>query len=218
MPMKLINKTIPFTLIVLIYFCFINQHLFAADAAQRAYQKGDYQNALRRYERVLKDHPDWEAAHFGRGAALYKTDRLDEALLEFEKALSIKDPQKKAAVFYNVGNTLFKSGRVGESLQFYKKALELNPRDFEAKHNYELARLALQQQQQQQNQSQSKQQKEQQPQPAQPQTPSQRENQAKQKQQEEAAQVLDALKNQEKQLMQERLRQQHPTLVKEKDW
>lgn len=217
MPMKPINTSIRFNLTLLMLLGLTGQSLFAADAAQRAYQKGDYQSALRRYERTLKDHPDWEAAHFGRGAALYKTDRLDEALLEFEKAVSIKNHQQKAGVFYNIGNTLFKSGRIAESLQFYKKALELNPRDFNAKHNYELARLALQQQQQQKNQSQSKQQKEQQ-QHSQPQTQSQSENKAKQQQQAEAAQVLDALKNQEKQLMQERLRQQHSTLAKEKDW
>jgi len=217
MPMKPINTSIRFNLILLMLLGLTGQSLFAADAAQRAYQKGDYQSALRRYERTLKDHPDWEAAHFGRGAALYKTDRLDEALLEFEKAVSIKNPQQKAGVFYNIGNTLFKSGRIAESLQFYKKALELNPRDFNAKHNYELARLALQQQQQQQNQSQSKQQKEQQQQ-SQPQAQSLSENKAKQQQQAEAAQVLDALKNQEKQLMQERLRQQHSTFAKEKDW
>lgn len=196
----------------------LKRPLWAADAAQRAYQKGDYQTALRRYERVLKDHPEWEAAHFGKGATLYKTNQLNEALLEFEKALSVKNPQQKAAVLYNLGNTLFQNGRVAESIQFYKRALELNPRDFDAKHNYELARLALQQQkQQQQPQSQQSKQDKQQAQPPN-QAQAQRNEQQKRQKQQEAAQVLDALKQQEKQLMQERLRQQHPSLAKEKDW
>lgn len=194
--------------------------ILAADAGSRLYKKGDYSGALRHYDRVLKDHPDWEEAHFGKGAALYKSNRIEEALQEFERSLSIKDPLKKSAVFYNLGNSLFQSGRVGESLQFYKKALELNPRDFDAKHNYELARLALQQQQSQNNkQSQNKQSQEKQSQQQTAQNQSQQRNrQEQQKKQEEAAQVLDALKNNEKKLMQERLRDRHPSLAKEKDW
>lgn len=201
--------------LIIVSVTVLNGPLPAADKGQRAFQKGEYQTALRHYERVLQKHPDWEAAHFGKGAALYKTQRFNEALLEFEKSLSIKDDKQKAAVLYNLGNTLFQSGRIAESLQFYKRALELNPRDFDAKHNYELARLALQQQKQQPSQQQKQQSSENQ---SQNQPQSQQDSQQKRQQQAEAAQVLDALKNKEKQLMQERLRQQHPSLIREKDW
>jgi Ca-activated chloride channel family protein len=144
---------------------------------------------------------------------------------------------RKSAVYYNLGNTLFQSGRIEESLAFYKKALEYNPRDFDAKYNYELARQILQQQKNQdKNQSEQKpdqqNQPEEQPQPdqqSQPQNkeqqeqqaqqqPSQQNRQEKEKSQKEAAQILDALKNDEKKLMQEKMRMKASSLAKEKDW
>ncbi|MDD5540111.1 MAG: tetratricopeptide repeat protein, partial [Candidatus Marinimicrobia bacterium] len=137
-------------------------------------------------------------------------------------------------------NVLFKNGRIEESLAFYKKALELNPRDFDAKYNYELARKIMQNQQnqdksqqnqdQQDKQDQSDQSKEQtQPDKSQDQQQHEQQSQAqeqqsqqsrreKEKSQEEAAQVLDALKNDEKKLMQERMRVKASGLTKEKDW
>ncbi|HQE94987.1 MAG TPA: tetratricopeptide repeat protein [Candidatus Marinimicrobia bacterium] len=209
----------------------------AADSALRQYEKGNYQEAIHAYDRILKDHDDWEEAHFGKGAALYKSQRIEEARREFEKAISVKDPMRKSAVYYNLGNTLFQSGRIEESLAFYKKALEYNPRDFDAKYNYELARQILQQQKNQdKNQSEQKpdqqNQPEEQPQPdqqSQPQNkeqqeqqaqqqPSQQNRQEKEKSQKEAAQILDALKNDEKKLMQEKMRMKASGLAKEKDW
>ena len=210
----------------------------AADSGLRQYKKGNYQEAIRAYDRILKDHDDWEEAHFGKGAALYKSQRIEEARREFEKAISVKDPLRKSAVYYNLGNTLFQNGRIEESLAFYKKALEYNPRDFDAKYNYELARQILQQQKNQdKNQSEQKpdqqqNQPEEQPQPdqqSQPQNkeqqeqqaqqqPSQQNRQEKEKSQKEAAQILDALKNDEKKLMQEKMRMKASGLAKEKDW
>ncbi len=204
--------------------------LSAADTGLRQYKKGNFQEAIRTYDRILKDHGDWEEAHFGKGAALYKAQRLDEALQEFEKSIAIKDPTRKAAVYYNLGNALYQSGRVEESLSFFKKALELNPRDYDAKYNYELARQMMQNQQKQdqkqsqkQDQKQDKQQDQSQKnqpqdQKEQQQQQSQKSRREKEKSQEEAAQVLDALKNDEKQLMQERMRVKASGLTKEKDW
>jgi len=209
----------------------------AADAGLRQYKKGNYQEAVRAYDRILKDHNNWEEAHFGKGAALYKDNKFDEAMQEFEKAIAIKNPLQKAAVYYNLGNALYQSGRAEESMAFYKKALELNPRDFDAKYNYELARQMKQNQQNQnknredqqnqkqqdkQNQDKSQQNQEQQSkeqqqnQAQQQQSPQKR--QQKEKSQKEAAQILDALKNDEKQMMQERMKVQASGLTKEKDW
>jgi len=233
----ILNQIIRLVIFALAIIFFKPTGILAADSALRQYKKGNYQEAIRAYDRILKDHDDWEEAHFGKGAALYKSQRIEEARREFEKAISVKDPMRKSAVYYNLGNTLFQSGRIEESLAFYKKALEYNPRDFDAKYNYELARQILQQQKNQdKNQSEQKpdqqNQPEEQPQPdqqSQPQNkeqqeqqaqqqPSQQNRQEKEKSQKEAAQILDALKNDEKKLMQEKMRMKASGLAKEKDW
>ncbi|HOO15006.1 MAG TPA: tetratricopeptide repeat protein [Candidatus Marinimicrobia bacterium] len=233
----ILNQIIRLGIFALAIIFFKPTGILAADSALRQYEKGNYQEAIRAYDRILKDHDDWEEAHFGKGAALYKSQRIEEARREFEKAISVKDPMRKSAVYYNLGNTLFQSGRIEESLAFYKKALEYNPRDFDAKYNYELARQILQQQKNQdKNQSEQKpdqqNQPEEQPQPdqqSQPQNkeqqeqqaqqqPSQQNRQEKEKSQKEAAQILDALKNDEKKLMQEKMRMKASGLAKEKDW
>lgn len=221
--------------------------ILAADAGLRQYKKGNYQESIRAYDRILKDHNNWEEAHFGKGAALYKAQKIDEAMQEFEKAIAVKNPLQKAAVYYNLGNALYQSGRAEESMAFYKKALEFNPRDYDAKYNYELARQMKQNQQNQdknkqnqqdqkeqdkQNQDQSQQnqnqkqkdqqqqnqQQQQQQQNQAQQQQSQQKRQEKEKSQKEAAQILDALKNDEKQMMQERMKVQASGLTKEKDW
>jgi len=213
----------------------------ATDEAQRLYDSQQYEDAIRRYDRIISEHPEWEEAHFGRGAALYKADQIDEAMREFELAIPSKNPRQKSAAFYNLGNALLKSQRLEESMRFYRRALELNPRDYDAKHNFELARQMLQQEQQdqqqnqdQQNQEQEQQQQQNQPgqqnqppeqeqeqqqkQESQPQQQPQQQKREQEKSQEEAAQVLDALKDTEKKMMQECMKTKYSGMKKEKDW
>ncbi|MBC8491064.1 MAG: tetratricopeptide repeat protein [Candidatus Marinimicrobia bacterium] len=206
----------------------------AKDNAQKLYESGQYDEAINKYNRILIEHPDWEEVHFGKGSALYKSEKIDEAMREFELAISSKDPLQKSAVYYNMGNALIKSERLEESLRFYKRALELNPQDYDAKHNFELVRQMMQQQNQNQSQQQDqngkkdqqKQQKndqqdkkeKQEQQQSQPQQTPQKQRQGRQKSQEEAAQVLDALKDDEKKMMQERMKTKYSGIKKEKDW
>ncbi|MBU4444177.1 MAG: tetratricopeptide repeat protein [Candidatus Marinimicrobia bacterium] len=212
--------------------------VLAKDNAQKLYESGQYDEAINKYNRILIEHPDWEEVHFGKGSALYKSEKIDEAMREFELAISSKDPLQKSAVYYNMGNALIKSERLEESLKFYKRALELNPQDYDAKHNFELVRRMMQQQNQDQSQQQDqngkkdqqnqqknsqqdkkeKQGQEQQQQQSKPQQTPQKQRQERQKSQEEAAQVLDALKDDEKKMMQERMKTKYSGIKKEKDW
>lgn len=214
----------------------LNKTAFSDDSAMRLYKKGNYKDAIKKYDRILKDHPDLEEAHYGKGTALYKSNQIEDAAREFENAISIKDPLKKSAVLYNMGNALFKVNRIDESLQFYKKALELNPNDMDAKYNFELAKAMMRQQnsqnkqqndqnqqkkdqdQQQQQSDQKNQEQKKQEQQAQNQQEQMKNRQEKEKGQKEAAQILDALKEKEKNLMKERMKVQYSGIKKEKDW
>lgn len=249
--MRVILNKIPFIFLLVIG---VSESLFCKDDALELFKEGNYEAALRKYDRVIQEHPDWEEAYFGKGAALYKSGRIEEALSEFEKAISLEDPVHKSAVFYNMGNALFNCNRLEDALKFYKKALELNPTDFDAKHNFELVKTMLQQQSSQ-NQGQSKDKQNQDKQEKQDSQQEKKENSEKQEQQEqgnqednrqqleneeqqsqkekegqsqqksekgksqeEAAQILDALKDEEKNLLRERIKTKYSGLKKEKDW
>jgi tetratricopeptide (TPR) repeat protein len=166
----------------------------------------------------------------------------------YQSALSqAKTKNEKAKVYHNIGNSLLKSNQIQESIDAYKNSLKLNPNDEETKYNlsYALSMLKNQQNQNKQNQDknqqnkdqnkdqnqnkdQKQQNKDQQNKQNQPNQDKQDQNAqqdaTKQKQQQnkiskqEAERILQALKNNEKEL-QKKLRKQKGTPIKtDKDW
>jgi Ca-activated chloride channel homolog len=65
-----------------------------------------------------------------------------------------KDKQKRSRYYYNLGNSLFQNKKYKESVDAFKNALKNNPRDQDAKHNLQLAMKMLREQQNQQNKNQ----------------------------------------------------------------
>jgi Ca-activated chloride channel family protein len=149
--------------------------------AQRDYDQGRYQDALKDYQELLDAKKDDPRLHFNAGAAAYQGRQLDEAAKQFNDALISPDLQLQERAYYNLGNTYFRMGQrpppggaggmvpAGQdleatkknweqALQHYESALKLNPLDDDAKFNRGLVQRRLeelkkQQQQQQQNQS-----------------------------------------------------------------
>ena len=218
---------------------------------------------------------DPAAAYYNAGLAAYAGGDLKSAADAFARAASGSDLDLQAQAYYNRGNALFHQAggpaglvqagaaplpamstqelasaesSVGEAVQMFENAIALNPKDVDAKANYELAVLKqqqLQQQKQQQNQQQKQDQQNQKPEDQQDQQNQneQQQQQAEQKPQpqpqessqpqeeqiqpdkpseemtpEEAAMMLDALKAQE----QSQRDQLHPFFGRpvpvEKDW
>ncbi|MCF7885927.1 MAG: tetratricopeptide repeat protein [Candidatus Marinimicrobia bacterium] len=148
-------RTFKYHFLFVIIFSF---SLFGKDKVKELYEKGKYDQAIDKYNQIIEKHPDWPELHFGKGAALYKKGNLEEALKEFEKSIANKDPEKKAAALYNAGNALMQKQRFKAAMEFYKRSLEVNPDDYDAKYNFELARHRLQQKQQQKKNNQQNQQ------------------------------------------------------------
>lgn len=185
---------------------------------------------------------DPAAAYYNAGLAAYAGGDLKAAADSFARASSGSDLRLQSQAYYNRGNALFHQvggpgtaaapamplpamstqelagaeASVGEAIQMYENAIALDPRDLDAKANYELAVLKQQQIQQQkqqqqqqdqqkqdqQNQDQQKQdqqnQKEQQDQEQQPQQPQQQaqqqpqpENQSEDNPQQEEEQIQE---------------------------
>jgi tetratricopeptide (TPR) repeat protein len=205
----------------------------------KVYEKGKYSDAEVSYKRALEKNPKSHAAQFDLGDALYKQQRYDEAMRQYNSSAAVtKDADNKAASYYNIGNSLLKANKFPESIEAYKRALAMNPNDEDTRYNlqYALDRMKEQkqnkkqqknqkdQQNQNQNQDQKQQQQQQQPQNQQQQNQQAKQDQTRQTQmknqmpKDEADRILEALRNSEKQVQKDLHKRPAARVHVEKDW
>jgi tetratricopeptide (TPR) repeat protein len=202
----------------------------------QVYKKGHFTDAEVEYKKALEKNPKSKEAQFNLGNSYYKQQRFDEALKEYGNTGSeMKSPEERAETYYNLGNTLYSSNKFQEAVEAYKRSLKLNPNDDDTRYNLQMARTKLKQQEQQkqdkkqdQKQDQQQDQKKDQQQQNQKQNQQQKQEQQKQEQaqpqkknqmpKQEADRILEALRNNEKEI-QKNLRKRESVRVKvEKDW
>ena len=209
----------------------------------KLYNDQKFSDAEVNFKKGSEKSPNSFEAKFNLGDAYYKQQRYDEAMKSYQSAMvDAKNDLDKSKIYYNVGNSLLKSQKVKESIGAYKEALKLNPEDQQAKYNLSYALNQLKNQNQNQNQDQNKDQnkdqqnqnkqnqdqkkKDQQQQDQQKQDQQKQDQQQQQSQQQkeqeltkkEAEKILNALKENEKDL-QKQLRKVKGQRVKtEKDW
>jgi tetratricopeptide (TPR) repeat protein len=78
-------------------------------------------------------------AHNNLGNALLKEGNVDEAIVQYQKALQINPDYAKA--HYNLGCALFQKGNVDEAIEHFQRALQINPDSMEAHYNLSCALL-----------------------------------------------------------------------------
>ncbi len=143
------------------------QHFLDLRQGNDAYNRGNYGEAKKKYEKVMTGAETFEEkkeAVFNTGNALYKEKQFDDAMKQYESVAKNEslDKSLRADAFYNIANSIFKKAKAGtpeqrpdalrEALAHYKQALALNPKDADAKHNYEFARAMLRELEQKQQQ------------------------------------------------------------------
>lgn len=128
-----------------------------------AYKNKQYSQAATAYQQALKKSPANATAYYNLGNALYKTDKLDDALKSYDNTVqaSKSNPVKEKA-YYNGGVVLQKQNKLGECIKAYKNALKLDPNDEEARQNLQRALQQLKQQQKQDQKDKNQNKKEQQ--------------------------------------------------------
>lgn len=212
----------------------------AYNEAQELLEKDKKDQASEAYERALKHYRDAEIEKpespelsYNIGNVNYQQEKYQDALEEYNRALSVDEPEKQAATYYNMGNALYRSGKYPEAIQAYQKCLDINPDDEDAKYNIEFARKKMkemldretQRQQNQQQQQQQEQQKEQKSQEQEQNQPKEQEQQAQPQEQQEkqeqkqeqmqpkegmtkedAERILNALKDDEKDILKKQKR------------
>jgi len=193
------------------------------------YNEKKFSDAEVNFKKGSDNDPENFEAKFNLGDAYYKQQRYDEALKSFQTALAgARNDNERGKIYHNIGNSFLKSQKIKESIGAYKEALKLNPNDQETKYNlsYALNMLKNQDQNQQNKNDQNKdeQNKEQTDSDGQDQQNQNQQQQQQQKQKEqemskkEAERILNALKDNEKDL-QKQLRKIRGQRVKtEKDW
>jgi Ca-activated chloride channel family protein len=134
-------------------------------SALREYKAGQYEQALKEYERLLKRKSDDPRLHFNAGAAAYRNQQFEEAARQFNATLASPDLKLQGLAYYNQGNALYHLGESNpdpkkrteaweKALQDYQSTAKLNPQDADAKFNYEFVKQKLEELKQQQQQSQ----------------------------------------------------------------
>jgi tetratricopeptide (TPR) repeat protein len=208
------------------------------------YKEKKYNDAEVNYRKALEKEQDLVPGYYNLGNSLYKQNKADEAVKEFESAVAKSENQKtQAEAYYNMGNAFMKGQHYPEAVKSYIESLKLNPYDQDTKYNlsYALEKMRQQQQQQQQQnkndknkdkkdqqndqkQDQNQQKQDQQKQNRQQEQQNQQAQQQKQQSQEkkmakaEAERILEVLKNDEKDI-QRKLRVRPAVRAKtDKDW
>ncbi|MBV8274143.1 MAG: tetratricopeptide repeat protein [Verrucomicrobia bacterium] len=102
-------------------------------------QKGQVDEAIRRFQKALEINPNFKEAHSNLGVALGQKGQVDEAVAQFQKALELGPEYARG--HYNFGYTLLQKGQLDEAVAQFQKALEINPNYVEAHTNLGLALL-----------------------------------------------------------------------------
>ncbi len=219
-----------------------------ARKANQAYENGNYEEAAELYRAAIAEDPENPKLHFNLGNALAKMGNAEQAEAAYSRYKSlVENPADESMADYNTGKMLTDMEQYDQALNYFREALRNNPDDEDARHNYELALRKQQEQQEneqqqsdsdqnqdqenEENQNSQNDQNQQNQDQNQPQNDSQQQNpqdqQGEDQQQpipidmteEEAENILDALKQLERELLENRKKESTQAQSgNEKDW
>ena len=111
-----------------------------------------YNDAEIAYRKALQINSKNGTAAYNLALALQLQKKTDEAIKQYELAISLlTDKLQKAGAYHNTGNALCMTQEWEKAIEQYKSALRLNPTDMDTKYNLAFAQSKLKQQQQQNN-------------------------------------------------------------------
>ena len=93
------------------------------DYADRAYQKGSYEEAINYYSEAIHQEPAEASLYRSRGNTRFKLELYDEAISDFDEAIS-RDPNDKEAYELR-GGAHYHLGNSTEAAEDFQKAIEL---------------------------------------------------------------------------------------------
>lgn len=107
------------------------------------YERGDFAGALQAYQAAQVLEPDAALYYFNTANALIQLEQYDKAISALQLALENADDSLKARSYYSLGNIYFQQEKYIEAVDAYRQVLLIDPEDADARHNLELALLAI---------------------------------------------------------------------------
>jgi len=219
------------------------------ERGRELFGRENYAEAYELFHEAAADFPEEPLLDFNMAATFYKRADYDAAIERYEKALAAKDLFLEAAAKYNLGNCWFRQAvknqselptaidQLDRSMRYYRDAMDDLPDTTAARRNIEKAKLLKkmlldemkkreeekQKQQQNKQNDEQKEQKDEQEQDGQDEkqeeAPQPGEQQQKEMTPEEAAQVLNAIReNQQREEREQRRTIRGQYLPVDKDW
>ena len=99
-----------------------NQVVSSLRKAEDNFQHGNWTEALKIYQRLVKDHPDSVSAHVGMASSLVKLKDYPPAIIAFHRALEISP--RLSRVQGALADTYNKNRQPNEATKWYQKAIE----------------------------------------------------------------------------------------------
>src|SRR5690625_38907 len=111
-----------------------------ARKATQALKRGEYDVAARLYQEAIDADPTDARLYFNYGNALYHLGEMEEARKAFETYREFAEsPEERALADYNSGKMFADLEMYDEAASQFRQALVNNPDDQDARFNYELA-------------------------------------------------------------------------------
>jgi len=117
-----------------------------------AYEKQDYEGALKFFIDAQLDDPDRPGTYYNIGNAHYKLGDYQSAYENYEQALNSENPALKQKALYNCGNSNYRMGKLEDAVADYEAALKIDADDHEATQNLEFVKKMMEMKKQQQQQ------------------------------------------------------------------
>ena len=108
------------------------------DEGMEAFDHGDYDEALQKFDEADKALPGNPTVQFNRGVTLHKLGKHEDAIQALNQALSRDKGELAARIHYNLGNVQAALNNKKEAVAEYRKALRIDHSDQLARHNLEV--------------------------------------------------------------------------------
>lgn len=112
----------------------------------------DWEAAAEAYAAAQAEEPSSAALAYNLGNAAFRQEDVEGARRHLLEALGLDDGALTRRIHFNLGNLAFNLGDHAAAADSFKAVLRADPQDADAKHNLELALLAMQSAEEQQQQ------------------------------------------------------------------